>query len=105
MYYTYVLESVKDHQWYTGMTTDLKRRMANHLKGEVTSTSNRRPLKLVYYEACLNEADAKRRERYLKSGKGKRYLKQRLAKWIGTIPVAKSSVWGEDRYGDVKIRG
>jgi len=92
MYYTYVLESAKDHQWYTGMTGDLKRRMANHVKGEVISTSDRRPLNLVYYEACLNEADAKRRERYLKSGKGKRYLKQRLAKWIGTISVSKNSV-------------
>ena len=92
MYYTYVLESAKDHQWYTGMTGDLKRRMANHVKGEVISTSDRRPLNLVYYEACLNEADAKRRERYLKSGKGKHYLKQRLAKWIGTISVSKNSV-------------
>ena len=96
MYYTYVLESAKDHQWYTGMTGDLKRRMANHVKGEVISTSDRRPLNLVYYEACLNEADAKRRERYLKSGKGKRYLKQRLAKWIGTISVSKNSVRGVD---------
>jgi len=82
MYYTYVIQSTKDHQWYTGMTADLRSRMANHLKGRVRSTSHRHPLRLVYYEACLNEADGRRRERYLKSGEGKRYLQQRLPTWI-----------------------
>lgn len=79
MYYTYVIESAKDGRWYTGMTSDLRARLADHLKGQVRSTSHGRPLRLVYYEACLSEADARRRERYLKSGKGKRYLKQRLS--------------------------
>jgi putative endonuclease len=82
MYYIYVIESAKDHQWYTGMTGDLRSRMTSHLKGQVTSTSHRLPLRLVYYEASLCETDARRRERYLKSGKGKRYLKQRLSAWI-----------------------
>ena len=83
MYYTYVLESAKDGQWYTGVTGDLRARLTNHLKGHVRSTGHRRPLRLAYYEGCLSQADARRRERYLKSGKGKRYLKQRLATWIG----------------------
>jgi len=61
--------------------------MANHLKEQVRSTSHMRTLRLVYYEACLSEADARRRERYLKSGKGKCYLQQRLSTWItGTSP-------------------
>ena len=79
MHYTYVLESGKDSQWYTGVTSDLRARFRSHLKGQVRSTHYRRLLRLNYYEACLGEADARRRERYLKSGKGKRYLKQRLA--------------------------
>ncbi len=74
MHYTYVIESAKDGRWYTGVTGDLRTRLANRLKGQVRSTSHRRPLRLVYYEACLSEADARRRERYLKSGKGSRGL-------------------------------
>jgi len=82
MHYTYVIESARDGQWYTGATSDLRARLRNHTNGQVRSTRHRRPLKLIYYEACLNEADARRRELYLKSGKGKRYLRQRLARWI-----------------------
>jgi len=79
MHYPYVIESDKDSQWYTGVTSDLRARFRSHLKGQVRSTHSRRPVRLVYDEACLSEADARRRERYLKSGKGKRYLQQRLA--------------------------
>ena len=68
MYYTYVLFSLKDKQLYTGYTIDLKSRFKQHISGQVKSTSNRLPLKLVYYEACLNQQDATRREKYLKSG-------------------------------------
>lgn len=82
MHYTYIIESVKDGLWYTGVTGDLRKRLSNHLKGQVRSTRHRRPLRLIYYEACLSETDARQRERYLKSGKGKRYLSQRLAMWI-----------------------
>ncbi len=84
MYYTYIIKSSKDGQWYTGVTSDLRARLQNHLKGQVRSTRHRRPLNLVYYEGCLSEADARRRERYLKSGKGKRYLRQRLTVWMAT---------------------
>ncbi len=70
MYYTYVLQSTRDGRWYTGVTADLKTRVADHLNGRVRSTRPRRPLRLIYYEACLSEADAKRRERYLKTGRG-----------------------------------
>ncbi len=82
MRYAYVIESGKDGQWYTGVISDLKARLRSHLKEQVRSTHYRRPFRLVYYEACLSEADAKRRERYLKSGRGKRYLKQRLASFF-----------------------
>lgn len=78
MTYTYVLESRKDNMWYTGYSNDLRKRFADHNKGLVYSTRKRRPLDLIYYEACLNEQDAKMREQYLKSGPGKKYLKNRL---------------------------
>lgn len=68
----------KDGNWYTGSTSDLKKRLQEHNKGYNFSTKNRRPWKLIYYEASLNENDAKARERYLKSGMGKRYLRNRL---------------------------
>lgn len=82
MHYTYVLQSLKDGRWYTGMTADLRSRIHDHEKGRVPSTRHRRPFLLVYYEACLRESDAVRRERYLKTGRGKRYLRQRLLDWV-----------------------
>jgi len=82
MHYTYVLLSIRDGRWYTGATGDLRARVEDHLKGRVESTRSRRPLRLIYYEACLSGADARRRERYLKTGKGKRYLRRRLAVWL-----------------------
>ena len=54
---------------------------SEHAEGHVTSTRNRRPLMLVYFEGCLSREDAFRRERYLKTGRGKRYLRQRLSEW------------------------
>ncbi|MDX1651299.1 MAG: GIY-YIG nuclease family protein [Brumimicrobium sp.] len=77
-YYVYVLLSEKDNQWYTGYTSDLKQRLKTHNEGKVTSTKNRLPLKLIYFEGCINQQDATRREKYLKSGNGKIYIKSRL---------------------------
>jgi putative endonuclease len=78
MHYVYVLHSKKDQNLYTRVTSDLRRRLDEHNRGYVKSTKLRRPLTLIYYEACLNGEDAKRCEKYLKSGMDKRYLKQRL---------------------------
>ena len=78
MYYVYVLQREADGDFYTGSTPDLKRRVKRHNDGEVPSTKHRRPLTLIYYEASLSKADAIARERYLKSGVGKRYLRSRL---------------------------
>jgi len=74
--------SEKDHNFYTGSTKDLRKRFANHNTGKVISTKNRRPFKLIYYESCINEQDARAREKYLKSGMGKRYLKNRLKRFL-----------------------
>lgn len=79
MFYVYVLFSQKDKQLYTGYTDDLKARIKKHEAGFVRATKSRRPLKLIYYEAYLKEPDAKRREKYLKGGKGRSELKIQLA--------------------------
>lgn len=63
-FYTYVLLSEKDGNWYTGFTINLKSRLEQHSKGKVASTKNRRPLKLIYFEGCQNREDAIRREKY-----------------------------------------
>jgi len=82
MFYTYIIKSKKDHLWYTGATDNLQNRFRLHNKGGVTSTKGREPFELIYYEACHNQNDAFRREKYLKSGPGKRYLKNRLKRFL-----------------------
>ena len=83
MCYTYVLRSDHDQRFYTGTTRDLRARLKLHVDGKVKSTAYRRPLSLVYYEACLNTDDAFRLERFLKTGKGKLFLRRRLASFLG----------------------
>jgi putative endonuclease len=78
MHYVYVLHSTLDDGLYIGCTKDLKKRVKQHQSGSVMSTKNRRPLELAYYEACLDQKDAYKRERYLKTTYGRRYLKNRL---------------------------
>ena len=82
MFYTYILRSLKDNKLYTGSTRDLKRRLSEHQARKSTYTKDRGPFVLVYYEAGLNEKDARDREFYLKSGMGKRYLKKRLKHFL-----------------------
>ena len=80
-YYTYVLKSQVDNNLYTGFTVDLQKRIAEHNNGLCQSTKHRTPFTLIYYEACLNKFDAISREKYLKSGMGKRYLRNRMKKY------------------------
>jgi len=82
MYYTYLLFSLKDKKWYTGYSNDLKKRVTEHNKGLVYATTKRRPFKLIYYESCLNKHDAQAREQYLKSGMGRKYLKNRIKRFL-----------------------
>jgi len=80
-YYVYVLQSEKDGKHYAGYTKNLKLRFEQHEKGQVESTKYRRPLKLIYFEACINQVDAFKREKYFKTHYGKMFLKHRLANW------------------------
>lgn len=82
MYYTYLLRSEKNSQWYTGSTNDLRKRLEEHNKGKSRYTKNNGPYKIIYYEACVDEKDARSREKYLKSGMGKRYLKNRIKRFL-----------------------
>ncbi|MBI4033331.1 MAG: GIY-YIG nuclease family protein [Candidatus Blackburnbacteria bacterium] len=82
MYYVYVLQSLKDNDFYTGFARDLKERVRRHHNGLVVATEHRRPLKLIYYEACLGKNDATHREIYLKTAWGKRFIKNRLKNYL-----------------------
>ena len=81
-YFVYVLLSEKDKMFYTGYSSNLDQRLEMHNSGKVESTRNRRPLVLIYFEGCLNQQDATRREKYLKSGNGKIYLRNRLRQFF-----------------------
>lgn len=82
MWYTYVIRSKKDGRLYTGSTKDLRKRFLEHNNGQSTSTRSRGPFILVYYEACHNEGDMVAREKYLKSGPGKRYIGNRIKRFL-----------------------
>ena len=82
MFYVYCLESEKDEELYFGYTRDLKRRLKEHNQKLNFSTKRYAPWRLIYYEACLNENDAKRREKYLKTSTGRRMFRKRIIEYI-----------------------
>lgn len=81
-YYVYLLQSLRTSKFYTGYTSDLRKRFKEHQEGKSIYTKGRGPFKLIYYEASLDQFDAMARERYLKSGMGKRYLRNRLKRFL-----------------------
>ena len=70
----YILYSEQDDHLYTGYSACLRDRLTAHFEGKVESTAARRPLRLIHVEYYLAETDARRREQYLKSTRGKRAL-------------------------------
>ena len=82
MWYVYVLESQQDKSSYIGCTNDLKKRFTEHNNGKSNYTRNKIPWKLLYYEASLNKQDSFKREIYLKSGYGRRYLKKNIFRGV-----------------------
>lgn len=82
MMYTYVLQSTKDKKLYTGSTNNLRKRFKDHNENKIASTKGRGPFVLLYYEACLDDHDARVREKYLKTGMGKRYIRNRLKRFL-----------------------
>lgn len=82
MFYVYCIESIKSGDLYFGYTNDLRRRFREHNQKLNFSTKHNTPWKIIYYEACLNEIDAKRREKYLKTTQGRRMMKARLKQYF-----------------------
>ena len=82
MHYLYVLQSQSDNNIYIGCTKDLKKRIVMHNSGKVSSTRKRKPLKLIYYEAFINQQDAYNKEQWLKTGWGRNYLKRTLRNYL-----------------------
>ncbi len=77
-FFVYILFSFKDSGFYIGCSKDINKRFDQHSKGEVYSTKNRRPLKIIYLETFINKSDAMAREEFLKSGFGREQLKKSL---------------------------
>ncbi len=69
MYYVYLIQSLKDGTLYVGYTSDLKRRFDEHQKGFGKYTKDKRPWKLLYYEAYQEKTVALKRENTLKKRK------------------------------------
>lgn len=86
MFYVYVLRSLSDNGLYIGYSTDLKRRLRQHRSGAAFATSYRAPWKLIYYEAYRERLDAEGRERFLKSGSGRKLLRKQLAHYFANDP-------------------
>ncbi len=82
MFYVYVIESLKLGKLYIGYSQDLTKRLKEHNQGLNFSTKPYKPWRCIYYEACLNEEDAMRREKYLKTTQGNRLLKRRLKEYF-----------------------
>jgi putative endonuclease len=84
-FYVYVLYSKKDNNLYKGYTKNLKLRFEQHQNGEVSSTKYRRPLELIYFEACLNQLDALKREKFLKTYYGTMFIHKRLQNTLSEL--------------------
>ena len=82
MFYVYVLRSLKDNQFYTGYTSDLRKRIKEHFSGESFATKTRLPFEIIYYGAHRNKKDALSRERFLKTGWGRNYLNRVLKNFL-----------------------
>jgi len=87
VFYVYVLRSQSDSGFYIGFTTNLRTRVRQHQHGESFATKSRGPWKLIYYEAYLNQEDALGREKYLKSGSGRRFLRAQLRHYLLQEPA------------------
>jgi len=85
MFYTYVLKSKKSGYLYTGSTNDLRKRFNEHNSGKSSYTAKRGLYELIYYEACKADGDSRAREKYLKTAMGKRYLKNRLKRFLSLM--------------------
>jgi putative endonuclease len=85
MWYVYVLYSFTYNKFYIGFSNDLRQRVTDHKKGKVHTTARLGEFELCYYEACKSKKDAAARERQLKTGFGRGYLRKRLADYLNDL--------------------
>lgn len=83
-YYVYILESSKDKSLYIGFSTNLVKRLKDHNNGKNVSTREKTPYELIYYEALKNKKDALNREKYLKTGFGRRSISKIIANYMSS---------------------
>lgn len=81
-HFVYVLESLVDKSWYIGYTTEPKRRLSEHNASKNASTKSKKPWQILYLEAYRDKRDALGREKFLKSGSGRIYLKKQLKHYL-----------------------
>jgi putative endonuclease len=81
MFFVYVIRSEMDGRFYVGLTQHTENRILQHNKGSVFSTKGYRPWKLFFTESFSTRPEARKREKYLKSGVGKEYIKNN---WPGS---------------------
>ena len=85
MHYVYILKSLSDRGWYIGYSGNIDQRVHDHNEGKNISTKSRRPLILIYYEAYLHKLDALGREKFLKSGSGRRFLEKQMRHYFESL--------------------
>ncbi|MBM3231012.1 GIY-YIG nuclease family protein [Candidatus Peregrinibacteria bacterium] len=76
MFTVYALQSRRRKYIYVGLTINLSRRIYQHQSGSERTTRSYRPFKLIYIEEFATRQEARSREKYLKSGAGKEWLKK-----------------------------
>ena len=78
-YWIYVLKSDQDNSYYVGSTQDVSERLVLHNKGQYQYTKGLRPWRVIYQEAYDSRSKAVQRERFLKSGQGRRVLRRLIS--------------------------
>jgi putative endonuclease len=90
MFYVYLLHSARDNGFYIGFSTGFRRRLAEHTRGASFTTKSRGLWKLIYYEAYTEREDAEGREKFLKSGPGRRFLRTQLRQYLTRFPTRRN---------------
>ena len=103
MFYVYLLHSARDDGFYIGFSTDLKRRLSQHTRGASFATKSRGPWKLIYYEAYTEREDAEGREKFLKSGAGRRFLRAQLRHYLRVKGFASRGCRGRKRADVLRV--
>ena len=86
MVHVYVIESLSDQTWYTGISLNINNRLKEHNGGKNRFTKGHRPWKIIYSETSNDWKAARLREKHLKSAAGKRWLRQELERGTGSLP-------------------